>query len=166
MRSAQVTPRPVPPCSVCKLPGRPGGATLCRRCKVLRDRPDTRKGFDVDHEARERQMRKQWNSKVGAFRCAYTGLPLSTDRDADGPAGPLVATWEHRDPRSPTKASEVVLVGWLVNDMKSDLNEREFKKMVRALAARFGTPSAPALNPNTLPRGWFRGSKKPPDQKE
>jgi hypothetical protein len=64
-------------------------------------------------------MHKQWDKKVAAFRCAYTGLPFTTDKDADGRAGPMFATWEHVDPRSPTKASEVVLVGWLVNDMKT-----------------------------------------------
>ena len=50
--------------------------------------------FAVDKKARELQMHKQWDKMVAAFRCAYTGLPLTTDRDADGRAGPLYATWE------------------------------------------------------------------------
>ena len=112
-------------------------------------------------------MRRQWDKKVAAFRCAYTGLPLTTDKDADGRAGPMFATWEHVDPRSPSKASEVVLVGWLVNDMKTDLTDPEFKRMVKALAAHFerrkANPKA-QLNRTALPREWFRGgSKKPPD---
>ena len=145
----------VQPCRVCKLQGRPG-AELCLRCKKLRDRPDRRKGWEVDHEARQKQMRRQWDKKIGAFRCAYTGLPLTTEKDAEGRAGPTYATWEHRNPRSPKKASEVVLVGWLVNDMKTDLTEREFAKMVKALAARFQDRKVP-LNPNVLPRDWRRG---------
>jgi hypothetical protein len=56
-------------------------------------------------------MHKQWDKKVAAFRCAYTDLPLTTDKDAGGRAGSLYATWEHRNPRSPSRASEVVLVG-------------------------------------------------------
>lgn len=145
-------------CEVCGLPRHPL-AQLCRRCKNLRDRPDTRKDADgnrwvVDKQARQEAMRSQWDGRIGAFRCKYTGLPLTTDAP-NGVAGPLFATWEHRDPRSPTKASEVVLVGWLINDMKNDLDEREFKKMVKALAAHFGDPSAP-FNRRALPRGWHR----------
>ncbi len=109
-------------------------------------------------------MHKQWDKKVG-FECAYTGLPLTTDRDADGRAGPLYATWEHVDPRSPSKASEVVLVGWLINDMKTDLTDPEFKRMVKALATHFENrkvnPKA-RLNRTVLPQGWARGRSKPP----
>ena len=83
-------------------------------------------------------MHKQWDKKVAAFRCAYTGLPLTTDKDADGRAGPMFATWEHVDPRSPTKASEVVLVGWLVNDMKTDLTDPS-RASIRAAASRWSS---------------------------
>lgn len=154
----------VPLCVICKLPGR-RGADLCLRCKKLRDRPDRRKGFAIDKEARERQMHKQWVKELSAFRCAYTGLPLTTVKDAAGRAGPMFATWEHRDPRSPTKASEVVLVGWLINDMKTDLTESEFKRMVKALAAHFESRKAnpkAKLNRTVLPRGWVRGRSEPP----
>ena len=45
-------------------------------------------------------MCNQWDQAKKAFRCAYTGLPLTTDKDTDGHAGPMFATWEHIDPRS------------------------------------------------------------------
>lgn len=139
-------------CEVCGLP-RHRQATLCRRCRVLRNRPEHRKGWTKDGAAREKRMHKQWDEKIGAFRCAYTGLPLTTERDADGRAGPMFATWEHVDPRSPTKASDVVLVGWLVNDMKTDLNEREFTKMVRGLAARLALRSRLSTRTRCLATG-------------
>ncbi len=64
-----------------------------------------------------------------------------------------------------TKASEVVLVGWLINDMKTDLTQSEFKRMVKALAAHFEDQKAnprAQLNRTVLPRGWARGSSQPP----
>jgi hypothetical protein len=107
-------------------------------------------------------MRKQWDQAKKAFLCAYTGLSLTTDWSEDGRAGPLHATWEHRDPRDPNKASQVVLVAWLVNDMKNDLNEREFKNMVRALAARFLAPKVWRFNRRALPKEWYRLRSLPP----
>jgi hypothetical protein len=142
-------------------------ARFCVRCRDLRKRPESRREADgskwrIDKVAREKQMRKQWSAKQGAFVCVYTGLPLTTDRLDDGRAGPLYATWEHRDPRDPKKASQVVLVGSLVNDMKNDMTEREFWRMVKALATHFedlkANPSV-QLNRTVLPRAWARGRR-------
>ena len=113
----------IPGCAVCGSP-RHRQATLCRRCRLLRNRPERRKDWTKDGVARQEQMHRQWDKKIGAFGCAYTGLPLTTERDSDGRAGPLYATWEHRNPRSPSRASEVVLVGWLVDQRYEDGPDR------------------------------------------
>ena len=134
-------------------------ARLCTRCKTLRDRPEQRKGWKKDPKAREKRMRKQWDAPTGAFLCHYTGLPLKTEPENDGNYGPLYATWEHRDPRSPSRASQVVLVGWLINDMKTDLTEQQFERMVKALASRLSNKRVP-IDPKALPRRWRRGKQK------
>lgn len=119
---------PSPTCRICDAPAVPG-SYLCDRCRRLRDRPETRPGARVDVAARLRAMHTQWSAEEGAFRCYYTGLALT-----EGYGDPRFATWEHREPGD---EASVVLVADLVNRMKTDLREREFIAMVRALARRF-----------------------------
>jgi len=144
---------PVGECEVCHLPA-PGMAWRCERCAKLYKRGEVRKKPDgtrwgIDKRARLATMKKQW--KDGAFRCAYTDLRLTED------FGPLHATWEHKNPGDP---SSVVLVAWLINDMKTDLSHNDFKKMVRALASHFD--EARPFNPNALPKSWWRVRRPPP----
>jgi hypothetical protein len=140
---------PVGECDVCHLRVA-GDAWRCDRCRKLYKRGDARKLPDgtpwkIDRPARLKAMRRQWDPRIKAFRCAYTNLPLTSDY------GPLHATWEHRKPGDP---SSVVLVAWLVNDMKTDLSERDFKKMIRALAAHFA--GTKRFQKNNLPQSWWR----------
>jgi hypothetical protein len=87
------------------------------------------KGRRVNMEARRKAMSSQWDAAVGAFRCFYTGVPLTENYGSR-----RYATWEHREPGD---ESTVVLVADLVNKMKSDLKEDEFRAMVHALSRYF-----------------------------
>jgi hypothetical protein len=80
-------------------------------------------------------MCEQWNAALKAFRCYYTGVAL-TEEYGD----PRFATWEHRKPGD---EGSVVLVADLVNRMKADMSEGDFKAMVRALDRRFDHPGEP-----------------------
>ncbi len=78
-------------------------------------------------------MKRQWDPEIEAYRCHYTGIPLDA---AHGTR--RHATWEHLVPGN---ESSVVLVADLINQMKSDMTDAEFKTMVTALARCFeGTP--------------------------
>jgi hypothetical protein len=74
-------------------------------------------------------MKSQWDRGCDSFRCYYTGIPLTTV-----PQSRRNATWEHV---TPGDGSTVVLVADVINKMKSDLSENEFKSIVIALAERF-----------------------------
>ena len=81
--------------------------------------------------ARLAALHRQWDRKAGAFRCYYTGLVLREDWGSR-----RSASWEHR---TPGDESSVVLVADLVNKMKGDLTEDEFRRVVQALARHFET---------------------------
>jgi hypothetical protein len=128
---------PSPECRVCDHPS-VAGSYLCSRCRNLRDRVDTRKdalgkGRTIDKAARRRALIEQWSADIDGFRCHYTGVKLSHDYGSR-----RYATWEHREPGD---ESSVVLVADLVNKMKGDMSEAEFKKLVRALARHFDEES-------------------------
>ena len=52
----------------------------------------------------------------------------------DNPKDPRYVTFDHRTPR---KEGDIVLAAAAINDMKSDMSEREFRSMVAQLAERF-----------------------------
>jgi len=68
---------------------------------------------------------------VHAPRCHFTGILLVEDNPRD----PRYLTFDHRVPRD---ESDLVLAAGLINDMKSDLSEEEFRAVVNQLARRFG----------------------------
>jgi hypothetical protein len=125
---------PSPDCRVCGRQSVPG-SYLCSVCRQLIRRVDTRKdslgrGWRIDKKARLEALCKQWDRTVGAFRCHYTRMRLLTD-----PYGSRrYATWEHVIPGD---ESSVVLVADVVNKMKGDMREAEFRAIVRALARYF-----------------------------
>ena len=124
---------PSPNCRVCGRESVPG-SYLCKICRGLRDRIETRKdalgkGRKVDKAARRKALHNQWDSDIGAFRCYYTCVELTHNYGSH-----RYATWEHREPGD---ESSVVLVADLVNKMKGDMKEAEFQVMVRALARHF-----------------------------
>ena len=110
---------------------------VCPRCRRLLQRVETRKdaggrGRKIDIAARLAAMHRQWDTEAAAFRCLYTGLTLT-----DSHGSRRSATWEHRIPGD---ESSVVLVADLVNKMKGDMTEHEFRRVVQALARHFEAP--------------------------
>lgn len=144
MRSAHI-------CAICFEP-RHQLATLCTRCKRLRDRLDTRarsRGFKTDKAARQRALAAAWDPAAKAFRCYYGGVVLNHD-----PASPWHVTFDHR---TPGDESDIVVCSALINDMKSDLTEEEFRSVVAQLAERFANKRGTI---ETLkPSRWRRGMK-------
>jgi hypothetical protein len=76
-------------------------------------------------------MRAQWNMEAKAFLCHFTDLPL-TERAGNRTS----ATWEHL---TPGDQWSVVLAADLVNKMKGNMTEAQFRRMVVALADHFQT---------------------------
>jgi hypothetical protein len=108
------------------------------------DRVETR-GTKPDRAARERALREAWDGKV--FRCYYTNWPLNVDN----PSSPYYLTWEHRTPRD---ENDIVVAAALINDMKSDLTDEEFRSIVTGLASRFG--GSPTMVPMISPSHYRR----------
>src|SRR5438874_285316 len=127
---------PSPTCRICSNESF-AGSFLCPPCRRLYYRAENRPGADgrgrkVDKTARFKAMKKQWRDD--AFRCHYTDIALSIGDKRSR----RYATWEHVTPSDETS---VVLVAELVNKMKADMNNAEFKRMVLALARSFdGVP--------------------------
>lgn len=112
-------------CNICDNPTHPL-AKYCKRCKKLIDRVDMRR--KVDKNARVEALKMAWDGEY--FRCYYSGIPLVEKDHKD----PRYITFDHRVPR---RESDIVISAAAINDMKSDLNEDEFKAVVIQLANRF-----------------------------
>lgn len=106
------------------------GKSFCERCKNIRKRSNTRKGAVTDWEARTKALKQAWDRDEGCFRCYYTGVRL-LEENKKSPRYPSI---EHR---TPGDEHDIVIVARCINDMKSDMDENEFKAIVSALAARF-----------------------------
>jgi hypothetical protein len=74
-------------------------------------------------------MCEQWSPNAQAFVCYYTGVPLTEEYGST-----RHATWEHLTPED---EGSVKLVADLVNRMKADMTDSEFRSMVAALARMF-----------------------------
>jgi hypothetical protein len=92
-------------------------------------------------------MRNSWSE--GAFHCFYTGVALIHDgsrwRDH------RYLAFEHRDPGDETS---VVVSCSLVNRMKTDLTEEQFRTMVAELAKVFAGGS---FDESRFPEGTVHG---------
>lgn len=124
---------PHPTCRACSRPSVPG-SYLCDPCRRLMGRLETRKdptgrGRVIDKQARLRAMQEQWDKQEQCFRCRFTDIPLTGDYGSTS-----FPTWEHL---TPGDESSVVLVADLINRMKADMTEPEFKSIVHALAQKF-----------------------------
>lgn len=122
------------PCAVCGAERRPL-AYACTRCKRILDRVETRRDasgvpHQVDRAARLRALQASWRD--GSFRCFYTGVALIDDGQRWRDHRYLV--FEHR---TPGDEASVVVTCALVNRMKTDLTEEQFKRMVMELAKVF-----------------------------
>lgn len=136
-------------CTVCDDHCHPR-AFLCRRCKKIRDRIDTRRGARVNARAREDAMRKAWDPIARVFRCAYSSAPLSED-----PSSPWHVTFDHRTPRD---ESDLSICAAVINHMKTDLALDEFRVLVEQLAELFAG-ARDAVDAIHL-RHWSRGAAR------
>lgn len=113
-------------CTVCGASLHHPLATYCKRCKKLIDRVDSRGKHNKS--ARERALKRAWDGQ--AFRCYYTGIKLVEDNPKD----PRYLTFDHFTPR---KEDKIVIVAAAINDMKSDMSDKEFRQMVLQLSNKF-----------------------------
>lgn len=110
-------------------------ALCCKRCRKIIDRhgPRRKRGDAVrkpNIKARLRALKQAWDGE--GFRCYYSKIRLIEDKENS--KDPRYLTFDHRTPR---RESDVVVAASVINDMKSDMTESEFKKMVIQLASRF-----------------------------
>ena len=121
-------------------------AKFCPDCKRLIGRLDTRRKHNK--EARLAALKRSFHNSQ--FHCHYTGWPLTiTDSSS-----PLYLTWDHRTPGDET---DIVVAAAMVNDVKSDLTEDEFRTLVIGLANRF---QSGAEVPPLKPKHWNRTTAK------
>ena len=113
-------------CPICNEPLHYPTATYCKRCKKYIDRVDPRK--NPNKGARVKALKEAWDGKC--FRCHYTGVELVEDNPSD----PRYLTFDHFIPR---QEDHIVIVAAAINDMKTDMSDNEFRKMVVQLANRF-----------------------------
>lgn len=73
-------------------------------------------------------LKQAWDGQ--AFRCYYTGSKLVEDNYKD----PRYLTFDHLTPRH---EGRIVVVASVINDMKSDMSDKEFRRMVLQLANYF-----------------------------
>ena len=97
-------------------------------------------------------MQRAWNPQTRRFHCYYTDVVLL---EKSGRARSM--TWEHL---RPGKVSKMALACALINDMKTDLSEPQFRKLVAALAVHFNPPFQP-FKATVFPRRWRRGNQSP-----
>lgn len=126
-------------------------AYACTRCKRIIDRVETRRDASgdsrkVDKAARLRALQDAWRD--GSFRCFYTGMALIDDGQRWREHRYLV--FEHR---TPGDEASVVVTCALVNRMKTDLTEDQFKNLIRELGKVFdgGTFDERAFPDGTTP---------------
>ena len=103
-------------------------AKFCKRCKKILDRVDMRRKHNK--AARIKALKASWDGTC--FRCYYSGVKLKwEEKDYKSP---LYITFDHRIPR---KEDDIVITASVINDMKSDLSDDEFKDVITKLAEHF-----------------------------
>jgi hypothetical protein len=123
-------------------------ASTCPRCKHILDRVETRRDPSgairhVDRQARLRALQESWRD--GTFRCFYTDVALVDDSGRARDHRYLVF-----DHRTPGDEGSVVVTCALVNRLKTDLTEEQFKVMVTELAKVF---AGGAFDERAFPEG-------------
>ena len=121
-------------CIICDAEKHPQ-AYACKRCKKILDRVELRPDAEgrprrFNRQARIQALRASWRS--GAFYCFYTGVQLIHDPTESRDHRYL--SFEHQ---TPGDESSVVVACSLVNRMKTDLSDDEFRTMVTELAKAF-----------------------------
>ncbi len=113
-------------CEICSNPARHQQASYCATCRRLVNRVDTRR--DDGNGARKGALKNAWDGE--SFRCYYSDVPLVVDKSSH----PLYLTFDHRTPRA---KGDLVVAAAVINDMKTDMSEEEFRRLVLELARKF-----------------------------
>jgi hypothetical protein len=123
---------PSRPCAVCRRAAS-GRSRYCPRCGRILDRARISLPVALIIAA----LIEAYDSAADAFRCYYSGACLDTDR----PRNPFYLVFDHADPGG----SRAVVCARIINEMKKDLLEREFRIVVPALSDHMerGTPFDP-----------------------
>jgi hypothetical protein len=82
-------------------------------------------------------LRNSWDGDF--FRCHYSGARLVEDDSGS----PRYITLDHRTPRN---EEDIVIAASLINDMKTNMDEKAFNEIVIALADHFKGGLAVAEN--------------------
>jgi hypothetical protein len=122
-------------CDICGAEKHPR-AYACRRCMGILNRVETRRDAAgalrrFNRDARRGALHDSWHN--GAFHCYYSGVALIDDPSRWRDHRYLV--FEHRTPGDETS---VVVTCALINRMKTDLTEEQFRTMITELARVFG----------------------------
>lgn len=102
-----------------------------------------------DREARIRALKAAWDRKARVFRCHYTGVELDTTDWRDH----RYLSLEHQ---TPGDESDITVVSLLINRMKTDLSDAEFRRIVSALAESFADLP---FDESAFPDRHFRGEQ-------
>jgi hypothetical protein len=112
-------------CEICdKKPMKRG--FYCARCHGIM----TDESYYLD--AKVQALKSAYDKRADGFRCHYTGFIL----DLEEAASPWHLAFDHSLPGQPGKYSVTCQI---INQMKSQLSEEEFKKVVLELARHFET---------------------------
>jgi len=120
------------PCPACKKPAKVR-SRYCSRCGKILDRARISLPVALILAA----LIDAYDSAADAFRCYYTGALL----DTNNPKSPFYLVFDHLDPGQ----NKVVACARVINEMKKDLLEKEFRIVVPALSDHMekGTPFDP-----------------------
>jgi hypothetical protein len=120
------------PCPACKRPAKTR-SRYCARCGKIMDRARISLPVALILAA----LIDAYDSATDSFHCYYTGVIL----DTNNPKSPFYLVFDHLDPGQ----NKIVACARVINEMKKDLLEKEFRIIVPALSDHMenGTPFDP-----------------------
>lgn len=120
-------------CLVCEDVLRNNLANYCRRCGNILSKVEAGRGKN-DATPYVQAMRKGWDKEDECFKCHYSGIQLNDD----DPRDPRYITFDHT---ALEKGAEMVVTAALIDEMKANLSEDEFKTVITQLAQHFNDSS-------------------------
>ena len=112
-------------CEICGNPSYHKYSLYCERCKKLMKKGSRRK---IEREVCKNALTQAWGGD--GFYCHFSGKKL----EGKNSKSPWYLTFDHITPR---QSNKIVIAAAIINDMKSDMSESEFRNMVIALANYF-----------------------------
>ncbi len=136
----------------------------CNYCQGIINRVKNRKAavgrYGGENVKNALQNAQPSNNKDGKtiFKCHYTNLPVYFNEDRKSGLNPLEDAWvltiDHKNPKD---SSSLVVSSNLINEMKHNIPEDKFKKIVIALGKYFDKK----INENELKDLLYSYTKKP-----